>query len=143
MGAALVVGLAALEPQAQGQVTPTDIGSFTNLPSIVNVATTSNQTSVVTLWQGKGLAVQATFTASAGTSNVVYSFYPSADGTNYATAGALTLTCNANDTTKVIGTTNWSAAQLAGWRSLKLGAIYNQNATGIVTNQGVIYSRPY
>lgn len=134
-----VVALASLP--AHGQVTSTTLTNLSGLPSIINVNTTSNTAAYIDLVQGKGLAASWKFTASAGTSNAVLRFYPTLDGTNYATTTRFQLVANATDTTQVIATTNWSALDLAGYRRLKLGQMYNQNATGIVTNEGVMYSR--
>lgn len=127
---------------AQAQVTPTTIGSFTNLPAIVNTATSSNQTSAIIVQPGKGIAVDVAITMSAaGASNALYHWMGSADGTNIATTAFRTNYLPMNGTTLQRGTFVFQPDELAGLKLISLGKIENPHTTGVLTNRGVIYSR--
>lgn len=125
---------------AIGQITPTTLGTVTNLPAIVSTASQSNTTSYVDLHNESGLALSWKFNVSSGTSSAVLLLYPSVDKTNYDTT-PWQLIRNAANTTDQVATTNWSAAQLRGYTSLKIGALTNANA-GTLTNKGLVFSRP-
>lgn len=138
-----LLALAAVPP-AQAQTTPTAIITCSNIPPTVagNTTTVSNNTLVVQ--QGAGLALQGTFAQmQAGTGTSTFSVYSSADGTNFTTTAFASVAVAANGTTAVVWGTNWSAAQLAGLRALKLSSFANTNASIILTNLSAFYSRPY
>jgi len=123
-----------------GQVTPTTLGTVTNLPATVAPASQANTTSYIDLHNNAGLALSWKFNVSSGTSDAVLLVYPSADKTNYDSV-PWQLVRNAAGTTDQIATTNWSADALRGYTSLKIGALTNQNA-GTLTNKGIVFSRP-
>jgi hypothetical protein len=125
---------------AFGQITPTTLGTVTNLPATVAGASQANTTSYVDIYNNSGLALSWKFNVSSGTSNAVLLLYPSVDKTNYDSV-PWQLIRNAAATADQVATTNWSAQQLRGYTSLKIGALTNQNA-GTLTNKGVVFSRP-
>ncbi len=125
---------------ALAQVTQTTLGSVTNLPATVAAESQVNTTSFVNIQNNSGLALSWKFNASAGTSNAVLLLYPSVDKTNYDSV-PWQLIRPAAGATDQVATTNWSAAQLRGYTSLKIGAITNENA-GTLTNKGIVFSRP-
>jgi hypothetical protein len=130
--AALVV----LTPPASAQVTPTKLVTVTNLPATVATGAISNSTSYVDISPGQGLAFSAKFAVSSGTTAAPVLLYPSVDGTNYAST-AWQFFVPVNGGTPQIGTTNFSPAALAGYKSIKVGALTNANA-GTLTNQGIV-----
>jgi hypothetical protein len=132
--------LGAFALNAAAQVTQTTLGSVTNLPATVASATQANTTSYVDIQNNSGLALSWKFNVSSGTSNAVLLLYPSVDKTNYDSV-PWQLTRSAAGATDQVATTNWSAQQLRGYTSLKVGALTNQNA-GTLTNKGVLFSRP-
>jgi hypothetical protein len=140
----VVIGLAMVLPvdqaAADSQGMPSTIGVATNLPSVINVATVSNQTSVIPIRQGKGMALTRIFNSSSSTNtgNVTMWMWPTADGTNYETVKPWIWVVPANGTNTVVATTNWSIAALAGYSGLNFGTISNATGVGIVTNLGVI-----
>jgi hypothetical protein len=125
---------------AFGQITSTTLGTVTNLPATVAAASQANTTSYVDIYNNSGLALSWKFNVSSGTSNAVLLLYPSVDKTNYDSV-PWQLIRNAAATADQVATTNWSAQQLRGYTSLKIGALTNQNA-GTLTNKGVVFSRP-
>ena len=136
----VALALSALAMPAFGQVTQTALGTVTNLPATVSAASQSSTTSYVDIRNNSGLALSWKFNVSSGTSNAVLLLYPSVDKTNYDSV-PWQLVRNAAGTADQVATTNWSANQLRGYTSLKIGALTNQNA-GTLTNKGVIFSRP-
>jgi len=141
LGAAFVLSafVSSLSP-AFGQITQTTLGTVTNLPATVATGLQSNTTSYVDIHNNSGLALSWKFNLSSGTSNAVLLLYPSVDKTNYDSV-PWQLIRNAAGAADQVATTNWSAAQLRGYTSLKIGALTNQNA-GTLTNKGVIFGRP-
>lgn len=139
--AAVPIALLCFAPPAKAfdVYQPTKLFSATNLPSTVATATLTNCTSYIATRQGYGLALQWKFNVSSGTSNAVYLFYPTVDGTNYWTVPWQKIS-TATSTTDVIDGTNWSAAQLQGIRGFRIG-LTNQNA-GTFTNKGLTASTP-
>jgi hypothetical protein len=134
------MGLCSFAFTASAQVTQTTLGAVTNLPAIVTATAGSNTTSYIDIQNNSGLGLSWQFNVSAGTSNAVLLLYPSIDKTNYDSAPWI-LIRNAAGTTAQCATTNWSAAQLRGYTSMKVGAMTNQN-NGTLTNNGVLFSRP-
>jgi hypothetical protein len=141
LGAALVLSAftASLSP-ASAQIAQTTLGTVTNLPATVAAASQTNTTSYVDIHNNSGLALSWKFNVSAGTSNAVLWVYPSVDKTNYDSV-PWQLIRSAAGTTDQVATTNWSAQQLRGYTSLRIGALTNQNA-GTLTNKGIVFSRP-
>ena len=132
--------LSAFALSSQAQTSQTSLGSVTNLPATVAAASQANTTSYVNLQNNSGLALSWKFNVSAGTSNAVLLLYPSVDKTNYDSV-PWQLIRPAVGTTDQVATTNWSAQQLRGYTSLKIGALTNQNA-GTLTNKGIVFGRP-
>lgn len=124
---------------AAAQVTPGQSGAFTNLPASISAGAGSNQVSRLTLRQNTGLALEALGNTANGVTNVVYVLRFSTDGTNDQTT-PINWVVVASGPTNFVAVTNWSAAQLAGFTSLNLTAITNQNG-GAFTNLGVNWSR--
>lgn len=124
---------------AAAQVTPGQSGAFTNLPAVIPAGAYSNQVSRLTLRQNTGLALEALGNTSSGVTNVVYVLRFSTDGTNDQTT-PINWVVPATGSSNYVAVTNWSAAQLAGFTSLNLTAITNQNG-GTFTNLGVNWSR--
>ena len=118
---------------SSAQITPTTLGTVTNLPATVATAAQANTTSYVDLHNNSGLALSWKFNVSAGTSNAVLLVYPSVDKVNYDSV-PWQLIRPAAGTTDQVATTNWSADQLRGYTSLKIGALTNENA-GTLTNK--------
>lgn len=128
---------------AQAQVEPTSLGSLTNLPALVNTATSSNQVSVIPVSQGSGIAVAAAITASAaGASNATYYWLGSVNGTDFGTVAFKTNYLPMTGTTLARGTFVFTPAELSGLRAISLGTIQNPHTTAILTNRGVIWSKP-
>lgn len=137
--AAFIIALVA--PPASAQVTSTRLGSFSGLPASVAAETTTNVTSNIQVWQGRGIAIQPAFTgAAASTADVVLTFRYSIDGTNYSTT-SVTMTNALNATTAVRGHHVLTADQLVGVRNLQLYSIQNVG-TNALTLTGVFYSQP-
>jgi len=141
LGAGLFLSVFALPLSTVfGQVTPTTLGVVTNLPATVAPASQANTASYIDLHNNSGLALSWKFNVSSGTSNGVLLFYPSVDKTNYDSVPWV-LARDAAGATDQIATTNWSAGELRGYTSLKIGALTNENA-GTLTNKGILFSRP-
>lgn len=136
--APLLLGVLALNSSAQ--ITPTTLGTVTNLPATVATGAQANTTSFVDLHNDSGLALSWKFNVSSGTSNAVLLVYPSVDKVNYDSVPWV-LARPANGAMDQVATTNWSADRLRGYTSLKIGALTNENA-GTLTNKGVVFSRP-
>jgi hypothetical protein len=141
LGAMLLLSAltSSLSP-ALAQITPTTLGTVTNLPATVAAESQADTTSYINLQNNSGLALSWKFNVSAGTSNAVLLLYPSVDKTNYDSV-PWQLIRPATDTANQVATTNWSSDQLRGYTSLKIGALTNENA-GTLTNKGVVFSRP-
>jgi hypothetical protein len=132
--------LSALALSSQAQITPTTLGTVTNLPATVAAGAQANTTSYLDLHNDSGLALSWKFNVSAGTSNAVLLVYPSVDNVNYDSV-PWQLIRPAAGAVDQVATTNWSAAQLRGYTSLQIGGLTNQNA-GTLTNKGIVFSRP-
>jgi hypothetical protein len=132
--------LGALALNAAAQISQTTLGSVTNLPATVASASQAGTTSYIDIRNNSGLALSWKFNVSSGTSNAVLLLYPSVDKTNFDSV-PWQLTRSAAGAADQVATTNWSAQQLRGYTSLKVGALTNQNA-GTLTNKGVLFSRP-
>lgn len=143
-----VMGLGPMVPSAEAQVTPTQFGTFTNLPTVMSNAnasggavTTSNVTSIITVPQRKALNLWALFnTSGAGTSNMVWQFQVSPDGTNYTTTTPHQLVAYANGTTSVFHWTNIPASALEGVLTLKCSAMVNHSTNRNVYPTNLFYS---
>jgi hypothetical protein len=129
----------SLANPAAAQVYPTTCYGLTNFPATLAPVSLSVTTNIVPLTKNCGLALQGVFNVSAGTSNVLVQGSFSADGTNYATT-PWTWTIPAQGTTRVVASTNWSSAQLAGYVSLNITTLTNQNS-GTLTNAGFLVNR--
>ncbi len=145
----LAICLAAvfLQPaKAADLFVSTRITAATNLPAVINVGSASNQTSWIPVTQGRGLSLGWSANTSAGTSNALMYIFPSVDGTNAASASNgrfWILTNSLNGTTVKYAVIHWNPGELDGFRALNIGTITNcQGATGIITNNGVLISRP-
>ena len=123
------------------QVTATTLGSVTNLPAVINPASASNQTSVVSLQQGRGLAIYSKWAASAGNSNATVFVTASVDGTNYSSQPWRILLFPINGTNQYSYVTNFTRTDLEGLVALNFSTITNGHATGILTNYGITFSR--
>lgn len=137
--AILLTGICIVASQpAFGQVQATRIGTFDNLPSIITDTATSNVVSTaVTVRQGRGMAVLPYFNAtnSAANENVIFNFEVSADGTNWSTSTAFSLTNTLNGATAVRGFHLLSAATLDNVRQIRLQSIENAHTNSIwITN---------
>lgn len=147
--ALLVLGMGAWMGSSQAeQVTATGVASTslatpTNLPPRVTGTYASNVTSMIPIWQGRGLSLSFKFNASAGTAaNYVY-IYPTVDGTNYSYLPLAMVTLVPNTTTDRTFTTNFSAATLHAYRGVGLNVWSNAAADTVTfTNKGVIVGRP-
>lgn len=136
----LIAFLAPLPVPAQ--VTPFTVVTLTNVPATLASGTASNSlNSYVPILQNSGLAVQWIYNTSSGngSTSALY-FFPSADGTNYATTNAWILPSLSTGTTNVVATTNWSAATLAGYSGLFLLTATNGTA-GTLTNKSLLVTR--
>jgi hypothetical protein len=136
---ALTVALAA--PSASAQSESTRLGSFSGLPASIAATTTTNVASSITLWQGRGIAIQPVFAGTAAaTDNVVLTFRMSVDGTNYSTTG-VTVTNALNGTNVVRGFHVLTPEQVLGARRLQLYSIASAG-TNSLTLTGVLFSQP-
>lgn len=136
----LLATLAHPVTSALAQITPTTLGTVTNLPATVAASSQASTASYIDLHNNSGLALSWKFNVSSGTSSAVLLLYPSVDKTNYDSV-PWQLIRNAANTADQVATTNWSAEQLRGYTSLLVGALTNANA-GTLTNKGVVFSRP-
>lgn len=134
----LMTALASMP--AFGQVSQTTLGSVTNLPATVAATSQTSTASYIDIHNNSGLALSWKFNASSGTSAAVLLLYPSADKTNYDSV-PWQLIRPAAGAIDQVATTNWSADELRGYTSLKVGALTNANA-GTLTNKGIVFSRP-
>jgi hypothetical protein len=125
---------------AFGQVSQTTLGSVTNLPATVTATSQTSTASYIDIHNNSGLALSWKFNASSGTSAAVLLLYPSVDKTNYDSV-PWQLIRPAAGAIDQVATTNWSADELRGYTSLKVGALTNANA-GTLTNKGIVFSRP-
>lgn len=125
---------------AFGQVSQTTLGSVTNLPATVTATSQTSTASYIDIHNNSGLALSWKFNASSGTSAAVLLLYPSVDKINYDSV-PWQLIRPAAGVIDQVATTNWSADELRGYTSLKVGALTNANA-GTLTNKGIVFSRP-
>lgn len=140
LAALLALGLAA----GQAQVTVQNLGSPTNLPTIIEASSTSNQVSWVAVPKFGSLAVQFTFNTATnvGADACGIRFVPSVDGTNLSKTTWFNLYTTANGFTNVVATTNFARTQLEGYSHLAV-AYWTNGTAGILTNKGVIFNRIY
>lgn len=130
---AFVILLALCLP-ASAQITSTTLTNIP-VPTLVTTAVASNINVVISVKQGKQLAIQSAFAAGgASTATVQYFWAPSVDGTNYATVPrTFAFTCNG--TTGVVGDTNIPALWLEGYKTIKFTVVTNNSAqTVYLTN---------
>lgn len=123
--------------------TRTSVAGFTlntlgGLQATTANSATSNPTNAIAGVNDGGFAITTSFTGSnsSDTGNVTYTFYPSLDGTNFASAGALTFAVASNGTNTVIGFTNFAAANVGNARYVQLYSIANA-AGHTITNNNV------
>ena len=123
----------ALTPQAKAQSqslgTPTVAAATTATVGTNNVATVTKQQNVVLAFTSR--------LSAAGTSNLVYTFSRSIDGTYYDAITKYTITIPATGTTTNTYSTNLN---VGGFMYLRLDSIDNFNATGVLTNYAIRYS---
>jgi len=152
---------------ADSQGLPSTVGEFTNLPAFFTNATQTaayqpfgtnawNTTNTVQL-RATGLGFQEVFQGS----NLAFGpvttwFYPTIDGTNYATSPFATLTVLANGTNIVVASTNWDRYKLQGFLGMSCvfsngstnGIWFNSVLTNLgptftnLVNGGAFYNRP-
>jgi len=155
--AGLLTGpLLSVSAWADSQGLPSTIGEFTNLPAFFTNATATAAyepfgtnawgmaTNTVPL-RATGLGFQEVFQGSnLVTGPITTWFYPSIDGTNYASSPFATLTVAANGTNIVVASTNWDRYKLQACQSM---AIVVSNGTGngvwfnsILTNLGPTFT---
>ncbi len=131
----LFIGLLAfLAMPASAQVTSTTLTNIT-VPTLVTTAVASNINVVISVKQGKQLAIQSLFAAGgSSTATIQYFWAPTVDGTNYATVPrTFAFTCNG--TTGVVGETNIPALWLEGYKAIKFTVVTNNSAqTVYLTN---------
>jgi hypothetical protein len=136
----LLSALTAPVASAFGQISQATLETVTNLPATVAATSQANTTSYVDIQNNSGLALSWKFNVSSGTSSAVLLLYPSVDKTNYDSV-PWPLIRSAAGSADQVATTNWSAQQLRGYTSLKIGALTNANA-GTLTNKGIVFGRP-
>jgi hypothetical protein len=128
------------------------IDNFTgviNIASGVSAATNTTVTSTsgtaLTIRPGQALALSPYFAGTqGGTSNVVFGFNVSVDGTNYTTTppGNFLFTNSANGTTGVIGLHQIPASNLFGIQKIRFDSLATTQTNGIfVTN--IFYNYTY
>jgi hypothetical protein len=142
MAICMAVAMLAFMPlPTEAQVSATTTGTFSGIQaSVTNAASISPTNSIITVRQGKGLAVLPTFWGTgASSANVTFTFNVSADGTNYTTTGPLTAVIALNGTTPVTGYTLFDPTELNNVKYLKLSTIANAGAVGCVISN-VVYS---
>ena len=141
----LMLALSCLAPPAaKAQVTPANLASPTNLPTLMTANATSNQVSFIALPKFGSLTVQAIFNTSTnvGAEAIGFRFVPSVDGTNLSTAVWYNMIGTANGFTNVVLTTNFARTLFEGYSYVSLAYITNGTA-GTLTNKGVIFNRIY
>jgi len=133
----IIAGLLFMTAPSQAQV----VKSFgiTNLviagPSTNNFGTTNPP---VQIWSGRGYALAPMLVGTnSGTSNVVFGFNVSVDGTNFSTTLPITVTNSANGTNPVVGYTLIGPAVLNNARWWRLDQIVTSQ-TNSLTIQKVI-----
>ena len=141
LGSLVIAGeLAMFTTRVRAQVQAGNIGSFTNIPTVITATNTiTATTNILILQQNTGLALEGTFAtaASAAAASGAWIWF-SVDGTNYP-AAPIIITCANNGGTYVTWWTNWSAAQLAGLTSMKV-QLTNANANNL-TNAGINWNK--
>jgi len=125
---------AQLEPVAYARFTP-------DVPSVASATTiTLTNPASVFVRKDRGMAIIPTFVAAnAGTSNVVFTFEVSADGTNFTTTGPVSVTAVANGTNTVRHYSLIPPTTLNNVRYIRLHSIQNAQ-TNAITLSGVLYS---
>jgi hypothetical protein len=155
-----VIGLGLLSllwPQvhaADSQGYPTTFTGPTNMPGYITATnpTPASQTmDYVPLRQGKGVAAQWQFKASATLSNasgsanpITMYIAPSVDGTNPVTASAWSWTppLLLLGTGTQLAATNWSRGSLDGYMALFVTGISNSGTNGSLTNLMLLFNVP-
>jgi hypothetical protein len=142
-----IVGLAALAPPTQAQVTPTTIFSLTNLPPSVPGATTTNlfaagtipTNNVISLRQGQGMASAVTFFGASGAAaGFSLNWAVSLDGTNWQTTGFLQNTNLASGTNIVTSVTNYSSVLLNNELFIAPYSLQNANAGAVTVSNTTV-----
>ena len=118
-----------LKAQSQSLGTPTVAAATTATVSSNNVATVTKQQNVVLAFTSR--------LSAAGTSNLVYTFSRSIDGTYYDAITKYTITIPATGTTTNTYATNLN---IGGFQYLRLDSIDNFNSSGVLTNYAIRYS---
>jgi hypothetical protein len=141
---AMVVFLAvlAMGPQSaqSGDFASGTFNLFTN--SANNITNTSTAGTALEIEPGVAYSLSPSFVAAgAGTSNVVFRFNASIDGTNFTTTYPFSFTNSATATTAAIGFHQLTAAQLAGVKKLRFDWFETQQ-TNAVTLSAIYWSRP-
>jgi hypothetical protein len=135
--ALFAVALFAMTFQSQAQYAAQTLSGF---PATLAAATATNLASapVMDVRKQDKVAVQVKFTLSAAaTTNTIYTFARSLDGSNYDTANTFVWAVPQNGTTTVIASTN---IDMAGYGYLKLVTIDNRDDNGVLTNSLIKYA---
>ena len=130
----LLTGFAS---NAQAQYAAQTLSGF---PATLAAATATNLASapVMDVRKQNKVAVQVKFTLSAAaTTNTIYTFARSVDGSNFDTSGTVTWQVPQNGTTAVICSTN---IDMEGYGYLKLLSIDNRDDNGVLTNSFIKYA---
>jgi hypothetical protein len=135
--ALFAVALFAMTFQSQAQYAAQTLSGF---PATLAAASSTNlATSIVMDCRKQDkVAVQVKFTLSnTATTNTIYTFARSLDGSNYDTANTFVWAVPQNGTTTVIASTN---IDMAGYGYLKLVTIDNRDDNGVLTNSLIKYA---
>lgn len=117
-----------------------------------SITATNNSTNVVStavpvkLKPGQPIVITPVFacpTNTAAVSNLVFNFTLSPDETNWLTTGLLSGSAAMNGTNTVVAGFQFTAAQLAGYKAIKLYSVGNQSGTNAATVPKVIYGSWY
>ncbi len=134
---ALFALITATAITANAQQFPPRFGNFDNVPALVTTDATSNVvSSAVTLFPGRGLAVMPHFAGTnTATTNVIFDFEVTYDGTNWSTVTAVTLTNALNGTTAVRGYHAIPPDTLDNVKAIRLQSIENRHSASVfITN---------
>ena len=156
LGMAAMVALVTMAPRAMGdsQGYPTTFTTPTNMPGYITATnpTPSNQVmAYIPIMQGRGLAAQWQFKASATLSNasgsanpITMYIAPSVDGTNPVTTGVWSWTPSLTllGSGTVLVATNWSRGSLDGYAALIVTGIWNSGTNGTLTNLSQLFNVP-
>lgn len=104
----------------------------------VNTTISENMGNAVNLERHKTCGIEARFQGSAaGTTDVIYLFRLSSDGTTYETGSTFKFSLAQNGTTAVVGVTNVPETHLGAFKYMKLYSVQNQDADAVLTNHSV------